>query len=1157
LQCGLPIPVEIAGSYKRITKHLNFKKLKEELLHIKLKSYTTISGVTQDLNLSYQLFGKPLNSAPIVMVNHALTGNSDVSGENGWWKDLIGEGKAIDTAIYTVLSFNIPGNGYDGTVIENYKDFVARDIAQIFLKGLEHLRIEKLFALIGGSLGGGIAWEMAALHPTITQNLIPVATDWKSTDWLIANCQIQEQFLLNSKQPVHDARMHAMLCYRTPASFKERFKRTTNEELQVFNVESWLLHHGEKLQERFQLSAYKLMNQLLKTIDVTRNRPEHFNVLETIDAYVHIIGVSSDLFFTAEENRETYKQLARSSDRVRYGEVVSVHGHDAFLIEFEQLEKLIGGVFESSLNKNKMKILKFGGKSLANGEGIKNVVEIINRSVQNQERIAVVVSARNNATNELENILETAAAKQDYLHLLDAFKKYQLQDYQFVDLSYEFDNLEKLFSGVHLLGDYSRKIKDEVLAQGELISAKLLTQVLNKMGVQANFTDSRALIVTDEKFGDAQPIEKASKEKVLKHFATHNGKTVNIVTGFIGSNEKNETTTLGRNGSNYTAALLANFLDAGELQNFTHVDGIFTANPDLVPTAQRIEELSFNEANELANFGATILHAKTIIPLIEKNIPLRILNTFNPESTGTLITATPKKEGMKSLSILESMALVNLEGRGLLGKAGVDARIFNALGKRDISVSIISQGSSERGIGLVVNAKDATEAVVALEREFEYDFYSKDVNKIAVVDDVSVISIIGLDLSSFHKPYNALIKNQVVPILFNNTVTGKNVSLVVKRSELHKALNVIHGEVFEISKKINIAVFGHGLVGGTLINQILDSAVNIEERKKIKLNIFAVANSKKLLLNSDGIDANWKSAIQESETESAIATLINYAKAHHLENLIAVDNTASEEFVGNYKLLIENGFDLVSSNKIANTLDFDFYKDLRAHLDKNQKQYLYETNVGAGLPLIDTIRILHLSGENITKIRGVFSGTLSYLFNRFSVEEVAFSDVLKQTIANGFTEPDPREDLYGNDVGRKLLILARELDLHNEFEDVNIENLVPEHLRDKSVEAFLEQLEEFDSVYQQVKEEQQEGHVLRYVGDLHGDLQKDKGQLDVKLVSVPANSVLGQVKGADSIFEIYTESYGDRPIVIQGAGAGAAVTARGVFGDILKLTEKG
>ncbi|WP_335964616.1 bifunctional aspartate kinase/homoserine dehydrogenase I [Galbibacter sp. PAP.153] len=1131
--------------------------MKNELLHIPLKNFTTLSGATQDLNLSYQLFGKPLHSAPIVMVNHALTGNSDVSGNNGWWKDLIGDGRAIDTTIYTIVSFNIPGNGYDGFIIDNYKDFVARDIARIFLLGLERLEILKLYALIGGSLGGGIAWEMAAIKPDITRHLIPVATDWKSTDWLIANCQIQEQFLVNSKQPVHDARMHAMLCYRTPESFKERFKRTTNEELQVFNVESWLLHHGKKLQERFQLSAYKLMNQLLKTIDVTRGRPEHFNVLETIDAYVHIIGVSSDLFFTAEENRETYKQLAQSSDRVRYGEVVSVHGHDAFLIEYEQLEKLIGGIFESSLKNNKMKVLKFGGKSLANGDGINNVVEIIENKVNNGERIAVVVSARNNATNELESILETAASKQDYEHLFDAFKKYQLQDYPNVNLSEEFENLGKLFSGVSLLGDFSTKIKDEVLAQGELISAKLVTEVLKEKGVNANFTDSRKLIKTNERFGDAQPLEKLSKENVLKHFTQHNGDTVNIITGFIGSNEKNETTTLGRNGSNYTAALLANFLDAGELQNFTHVDGIFTANPDLVPTAQRIEELSFNEANELANFGATILHAKTIIPLIEKNIPLRILNTFNHDNLGTLITATPKKEGMKSLSVLENVALVNLEGRGLLGKAGVDARIFNALGKKEISVSIISQGSSERGIGLVVNAKDATEAMIALEKEFENDFYSKDVNKISVVDDASVISIIGQDLSTFHKPYNALIKNQVIPILFNNTVTGKNVSLVVKKSELHKALNVIHGEIFEISKKINIAIFGHGLVGGTLIDQILTSAANIEDRKKIKLNIFAVANSRKLLLDKDGISNDWKTAIAASETASNIKTVINFAKAHHLENLIAIDNTASKDFVDNYKTMVENGFDLVSSNKIANTLSFDFYSDLRDLLEKNQKQYLYETNVGAGLPLIDTIRILHLSGENITRIRGVFSGTLSYLFNRFSSEEKPFNEILKDTIDNGFTEPDPREDLYGNDVGRKLLILARELDLKNEFEDVNIQNLVPENLRNEEVPEFLQSLEQFNAPYQEIKDEQESDHVLRYVGDLHGDLQQDKGELDVKLVSVPANSILGQVKGADSIFEIYTESYGDRPIVIQGAGAGAAVTARGVFGDILKLAEKG
>ena len=592
------------------------------------------------------------------------------------------------------------------------------------------------------------------------------------------------------------------------------------------------------------------------------------------------------------------------------------------------------------------------------------------------------------------------------------------------------------------------------------------------------------------------------------------------------------------------------------MQNFTHVDGIYTADPELVADAHRIEQLSYNEANELANFGTNVLHAKTIIPLIEKNIPLRILNTFNNDNQGTLITAQPNKEGIKSLSVLENVALLNLEGRGLLGVTGVDARIFKALADNDISVSIISQGSSERGVGFVVDAGNATKAVHVLEKEFEKDFHSKDINKIAVDDDVVVISIVGQDLSTFHKPYNALIKNHVVPVLLNNTVTGKNVSLVVKKNQLHKALNVIHGEMFGISKKVNIAVFGHGLVGGTLIDQILASFHTIEERKKIRLNIFAVANSKKLLLNGKGVGNDWKRAIELSQHTSNVDEVIAFSDEHHLENLIAIDNTASADFVKNYNKLIENGFDLVSSNKIANTLSYDFYKKLREALNKNQKQYLYETNVGAGLPLIDTIRILHLSGENITRIRGVFSGTLSYLFNTFSSENRPFSEVLQETIDKGFTEPDPREDLYGNDVGRKLLILGRELDLQNEFADVEIHNLVPEQLRNSSIAEFLSKLNEFDDPYQTIKEQQKPGHVLRYVGDLHGDLQQDKGVLEVKLTSVPADSTLGQVKGADSIFEIYTESYGDRPIVIQGAGAGAAVTARGVFGDILKLTEK-
>lgn len=1123
---------------------------------LSIKNFKTLTGYLLDLPLSYETFGQQIGEAPVILVNHALTGNSHVSGENGWWNDIIGDGKCIDTTIYTVLSFNIPGNGYDGFLIENYKDFVAQDMARIFLEGLQLLGIENLFAIIGGSLGGGIAWELVALNPTLTQHLIPVASDWKSTDWLIANCQIQEQILLNSSQPVHDARMHAMLCYRTPESFKNKFQRSTNEDLKIFNVESWLDHHGHKLKDRFQVAAYKLMNQLLKTIDVTRNRENLNEVLEQVQANIHIVGVDSDLFFTPAENRETYKQLAQVKNNVTYGEINSVHGHDAFLIEFEQLEQLLNPIFSKNGAQANLKVLKFGGKSLANGKGINTVVEIIKNKVKANEHIAVVLSARGGATDELESILTTAAAGQDYKHKLEAFQEYQNGAFG-VDLSPEFQELNRLFEGVALLGDYSHRVKDEILSYGELIAVKLVTQLLLKQGVQAQATDTRELIKTNDVYGNAQPIDKVSKENVVRYFAKNKSSVVNIVTGFIGSNSKNHTTTLGRNGSNYTASLLANYLDAAELQNYTHVDGIYTANPDLVPDAQKIERLSYGEANELANFGTSILHAKTIIPLIEKNIPLRILNTFNSKDQGTLITAREEQEGIKSLSVLSEMALINLEGRGLLGKVGVDARIFRALGNNGISVSIISQGSSERGIGLVVHGREAQKAVHALQFEFESDFYNQDVNQIEIIDEVSVISIIGQDLSTFHKPYSELIKNGITPLLFNNTVTGKNVSVVVRKNQLHKALHVMHGEIFGIAKKINIAIFGHGTVGGTLIDQIVASSKNIEERKGIHLSVFAIANSKKVLLTKNGVTTDWEVALNKNAVLGGVDAVIAFAKANHLANLVAIDNTASGSFVENYVKLAKNGFDLVSSNKIANTIGLDFYKDFRKVLHENQKRYLYETNVGAGLPLIDTIRLLHLSGDNITRIKGVFSGSLSYLFNTYSLSNKPFSQILQEAIDQGLTEPDPREDLSGNDVGRKLLILARELDLNKEFDEVIIENLIPLQLQSGTTQEFLNQIARLDPIFEQRKKDLKEGEVLRYVGDLYGDLSDDNGgTLEVKLVAVLKDSALGQVKGSDSIFEIYTESYGEHPLVIQGAGAGAAVTARGVFGDLLKLAER-
>lgn len=326
-----------------------------QLQYISIPKFTTISGKTLPIQLSYQLFGCPLYTAPIVLVNHALTGNSNVAGSKGWWQSLIGPNKAIDTNRFTVLAFNIPGNGFDGNpnhLIHNYKDVVARDIATIFLTGLKQLNIQRLFAVIGGSLGGGIAWEMAVINPTLVQHLIPIASDWKATDWIIANCLIQEQFLVNSKHPIHDARLHAMLCYRTPESFKARFERSKTPDVRYFNIESWLLHHGEKLQKRFQLSAYKLMNQLLKTIDVTQGRGgSAANILNTIESQIHIIGIESDLFFVSDENRETLKLLQPKLSQVSYHEISSIHGHDAFLMEYDQLNTIVSTIFQNQLEK--------------------------------------------------------------------------------------------------------------------------------------------------------------------------------------------------------------------------------------------------------------------------------------------------------------------------------------------------------------------------------------------------------------------------------------------------------------------------------------------------------------------------------------------------------------------------------------------------------------------------------------------------------------------------------------------------------------------------------------------------------------------------------------------------------------------------------------
>jgi len=1126
--------------------------MSSNLKYITLKNITTKSGVSiPEITLSYEVFGdeSTLNTNGILVV-HALTGNSHVGGVDGWWTNIVGPGKSINTLKHPVIAFNVPGNGFDGVLLDEYDKFNAGDIADLFSLALKELNIERLFAVIGGSLGGGITWHLATQYPELFKKVVPFATHYQASDWVIGMSKIQRELLKIEKDPVQTARKMAMLFYRTPESYQSKFERTKVEKGGAYNVDTYLDYQGEKLNDRFALKAYRAMNYIMATIDIAY-RSTLAEAIANIEAEVHIVGVSSDLLFTAKEAKSAYKNLQKAKKKVFYHEIDSIHGHDAFLIENNQLEDILEQVFKENKQTNKeeekVKVLKFGGRSLANSS-INNVLDIIEKEAI-QKKVYTVLSARGSATDELENLLESARKQEDCAVDFESFKQEQVVLLNGENLLEKyFDEIQKILDGVRLIGDYSTPLKDRFLAYGELMSAIVVKYLLQKRGLTSAIHNVQNWLKTDDTFGNGHVLKSVSEDLFKKENIERKDVQVEIVSGFIASNLDGKTTTLGRNGSNYTASLLANFLNAEELQNWTHVDGIFSANPTLVSNARQIELLSYNEANELANFGTEILHAKTIIPLIEKNIPLRILNTLDSSNRGTLITKEGNGSGVKSVTVLKEVALISLTGRGLLGTIGIDGRIFGVLMHNHISIRNISQASSERGIGFIVDLADADKAVELLREEFDKEIYRKDINQIYARKDVDVVSVIGNYLDYFDKVFLALKRNLLEPILFNNSINGNNISIVISDSQTRKAVNVIHSHIFGTEKTLNVVVFGKGLVGGTLINQINNSVKILCEKRNTKISVFAVADSKRVLLNANGVNKNWNSDLAKVKEGYEIEDIIKYAEENHLENLVCVDTTASKDFVKNYLTFVENGYDLVSANKIANTLSYDFYTELRDKLKQNRKKYLYETNVGAGLPLVDTISQLHHSGDKIKKIRGVFSGSLSYIFNNFSVSDKKFSDILLEAKEKGFTEPDPREDLSGNDVGRKLLILAREIDLKNEFSEVKINNLIPKELQDVSSDEFFDNLNLLDEKFDKIKEEKNEDEVLRYVGELN-----DKGELSVDLVKFSKSSSLGQIKGADSIFEIYTESYGDEPLVIQGAGAGAAVTARGVYGDLMKL----
>ena len=806
-----------------------------------------------------------------------------------------------------------------------------------------------------------------------------------------------------------------------------------------------------------------------------------------------------------------------------------------------------------------MKILKFGGKSLDNGSGILTVLDIIIDNYRAGEAPVVVVSARGKSTDALLALAEQACAGEPYEVALQAFWEHQCQD---TTLRFEAERvqLERLLSGISLLGECSPRTADELVSYGEVLSSQYVAQALKDRGYEAVAIDSGDFLVTDAHYGSASVFTEASREHCRALFAGLPAGVIPIVTGFIARDEAGRRTTLGRNGSNYSAALLANFLEASLMENYTHVDGIYTANPSVVAEARKIDELSYADAAELSQFGAEILHIKTIEPLQERGIPLRVLNTFSygEESNGTLVTAHPRDKVVRALASLSGKALIHFEGRNMLGRSGIDARIFRSFEAAEVSVSLIAQGSTERGTAIVVDEEDADRAVEALVQEFHHDLEAGHVTKIYAEKGLAVVAIIGLNLLEFDRPYRALVRNRILPILLSNSVPENTLCLLVRDDEeREKALKVIHGELFERPKRIYLAVIGHGTVGGAFIGQIIQQRELLIAQKNIDLRIFAIADSRHLLLSPSGAEADWATELERAPFSGDLAeAIISYGQRQALENVILVDNTSSPVIASHYARYAAEGFDIVSSNKKANIAPYADYSYLRDTLQRHRRSYRYETNVGAGLPLIDNLKLLHLSGERITRIHGLFSGSLSYIFNRLTEEpDRSLRSIVEESARLGLTEPDPREDLSGEDVARKVLILVRELDVPAELSDVRWENPVPEALRSLSLEDFWARFGELEASIEALRATAKPDEVLRYVGDIVWDDVRQEATLSAGLRLVSRTSPLGRVSGADSCFEIYTESYGSQPIVIQGAGAGAAVTARGVFGDVLRLAE--
>ncbi|TXB62888.1 bifunctional aspartate kinase/homoserine dehydrogenase I [Phaeodactylibacter luteus] len=813
-----------------------------------------------------------------------------------------------------------------------------------------------------------------------------------------------------------------------------------------------------------------------------------------------------------------------------------------------------------------MKVLKFGGSSVAKPERIRGIVDILKGYYTKGEKFTVVFSAFGGVTDSLIE-MSTLAAKGDeaYQEHFEAFAARHTQAvHELLDGEYreavlpelERNNevLKNLLYGVFLVREASKRTMDYVLSFGERSSAFIISHVLRQSGINAAYLDARRIVKTDKSFGSARVDFKLTYQKIRAHYAQN--PDVQVVTGFVASAKGGLTTTLGRGGSDYTAALIAAGLDASVIEIWTDVDGVLTADPRKVKRAFTIPTMTYAEAMEMSHFGAKVIYPPTLQPALLKKIPLYIKNTFNPDFIGTLISdhVDPEATAVKGISSISHVALLTLSGSGLFGVPGTAARLFSSLAAAGINIILITQGSSEHAISFAVQPSMANKARKRVEEAFEYEISMKIINPVKIEEDLSVVAIIGENMR--YQPgisgrlFQALGKNGINAVAIAQGSSELNVSVVINRSDEAKALNALHESFFlSDTKELHLFMIGVGLIGSTLINQIRAQAGYLKETRGLEIKVVGMANSRKMLFEESGIDLEqWQDSLQEAATEMDPAIFIGKMKELNLSNTIFVDNTASSKVAAFYEDILDSSISISTPNKIAVSSGFVQYQRLKAIAAKRGVQFMYETNVGAGLPVISTLNDLIISGDRILRIEGVVSGSLSYIFNNFK-PGMRFSEVVRKAQELGYTEPDPRIDLNGLDVRRKLIILARETGLPLEAEDVAISPVLPESCRQAAtVESFFSELEAADTYFNALLQEAEaNGKVLRMVGKLEGS------SATIGLQQVGSDHPFYHLSGSDNMIVFTTERYKERPLVVRGPGAGAEVTAAGVFAEIITI----